>query len=311
MFRQVKCKQERLEMKKFNLSHLNTFFSFILIFALVAAIPGFSQNQVLSADELSQLIENEKNKISLDLDSMAKKYNIKEFEIISLNENISRLIDTVYNVSAVKSPVLSGQNKDEFSGLSDKDLIRAIKNKYGKHVDLGYKPAKVKMFGEIDNHNGIIRCVYTGRTVKSSYPANNDMNCEHTWPQSKGAVGAAKGDLHHLFPTDSKSNSRRSNYPFGYVKNIKWQEGGSKLCSSKVFEPRDDHKGNTARAMFYFAAVYSKAIDADQEKALKEWHLLDPVDQAEIDRNSAVEKYQKNRNPFIDMPELVSRISDF
>ena len=51
------------------------------------------------------------------------------------------------------------------------------------------------------------------------------MNTEHTWPQSKGATGAAKSDLHHLFPTDSKANSIRGNHPFGIVTGaVSWSD---------------------------------------------------------------------------------------
>ena len=41
---------------------------------------------------------------------------------------------------------------------------------------------------------------------------------------------------------------------------------------------------------------------------LKNWHVLDPVSQKEIDRNNAIYSIQQNRNPYIDYPELVSLI---
>jgi hypothetical protein len=46
---------------------------------------------------------------------------------------------------------------------------------------------------------------------------------------------------------------------------------------------------------------------------LLKWHRQDPVSEKEINRNNAVHKIQKNRNPFIDHPELVEFIwgSDF
>jgi hypothetical protein len=36
------------------------------------------------------------------------------------------------------------------------------------------------------------------------------------------------------------------------------------------------------------------------------WHEEDPVDEFEIQRNQVIYAYQRNRNPFIDYPELVS-----
>ena len=40
----------------------------------------------------------------------------------------------------------------------------------------------------------------------------------------------------------------------------------------------------------------------------KRWHLSDPVDQKERDRNEAVFQFQNNRNPFVDHPEFVEQI---
>ena len=61
----------------------------------------------------------------------------------------------------------------------------------------------------------------------------------------------------------------------------------------------------------------ARAIDADgcindrEEAILRQWHKEDPVDDLERTRNNRVEGYQGNRNPFIDRPELVDRISNF
>ncbi len=39
-----------------------------------------------------------------------------------------------------------------------------------------------------------------------------------------------------------------------------------------------------------------------------DWHREDPVSKKELVRNEAVYKHQKNRNPFIDYPELAEHI---
>ena len=41
---------------------------------------------------------------------------------------------------------------------------------------------------------------------------------------------------------------------------------------------------------------------------LLQWHIDDPVDDFERNRNNVIFGYQNNRNPFIDHPELVSYV---
>ena len=45
--------------------------------------------------------------------------------------------------------------------------------------------------------------------------------------------------------------------------------------------------------------------------ALRGWNLADPPDDLERGRNAAIEKLQNNRNPFVDRPDFVDRISDY
>jgi len=195
-----------------------------------------------------------------------------------------------------------------------------------KHEDLGYSRGRDIMFAEVDDldNDDVITGVYTNRQVArvtnrgTAYDQN--INTEHTWPKSKGASGGpAKSDLHHLFPTDVNANSARSSLPFGKVVNIKKTFGGSKLGTDaqgrNVFEPQDSHKGNLARALFYFYTVYGRRASLANFKAeepiLQEWHRMDPVDAAERGRNDAIFKYQHNRNPYIDHPEFVAAIGSF
>jgi endonuclease I len=199
----------------------------------------------------------------------------------------------------------------------DGELEKALHDYAAPHKAYGYTEAKKLIFTVIDNHDGKVKCVYTGREigVSGKVPSSSDMNIEHTWPQSKGAKGIAKSDMYHLFPTDSHANSIRGNFDFGKVVNVKWEENGAKFGTdaqgNKVFEPPDSHKGNVARAIFYFATVYGMKVPPAEEAVLKEWNHLDPVDVAERDRSDLIESYQNNRNPFVDDASLVDRISDF
>jgi deoxyribonuclease-1 len=208
-------------------------------------------------------------------------------------------------------------SEDPFQGLRDAALVKAIHDSSaGKHV-VSYSEARKIIFTNLDVHDGKLKDVYTGREISGGkLPSSSDMNVEHTWPQSKGATGTAKSDLHHLFPTDSKANSIRSSYPFGTVAKVQWSSpNGAKFGldaqGRKVFEPPDAHKGNVARAMFYFSSEYSKHIPPEEESVLREWNKLDAVDTAEMERNRRIATIQGNVNQFVEHSELADRISDF
>lgn len=210
-------------------------------------------------------------------------------------------------------------------GLIDEPLKSALKTWVSSpYTQLGYNTARDRMFETVDDYGGdTIECVYTGRKIKAvtrTEAQNQSFDTEHTWPQSMfGESEPMKSDLHHLFPTYSPANNARSNYPFGYVvSNITWQDGGSKLGrdagNNIVFEPRDKHKGNVARAMFYFVTRYQNwgsFLTLTQENTLRQFHNADTVDANERLRNDRVKQFQNNRNPFADHPELVSRIRAF
>lgn len=197
------------------------------------------------------------------------------------------------------------------ANLSNAALVRALRDLVGNHTSVTYRRAREILFLELDNLGGQVECVYTGRRKGvTSIPNSDDMNVEHSWPQSLGATGVAKSDLHHLFTTDSRANSERGSLPFGEVNGGDWAEGGSE-CDGSRFEVRPEQRGNTARALFYFAVRYGKAIDPRQEQVLRQWHLADPPDAGERRRNDGIQSIQHNRNPFVDRPEFVDQIADF
>lgn len=154
-------------------------------------------------------------------------------------------------------------------------------------------------------------------------PNHNKLNVEHTWPQSRFNKrknrAFQKADLHHLFPSDSKANGKRGNLSFFEFTRgsaatpgcIQSRYGVIDGTGKHGFEPPANHKGNVARALFYFSLRYDIRIKDYEEIILRQWNLLDPVDEQEISRNGLIEQIQGNRNPFIDDPELSDLISDF
>ena len=202
-------------------------------------------------------------------------------------------------------------------------------------------------------------CSWTYKSDQcGSYSSECDCyNREHSIPKSwYGDTKSGPGcDIFHLVPTDGKVNGMRSNYAFGEVSSASYTFDGAKLgssksititngntiagnegtsisCSaSKVFEPRDEYKGDFARgyfgAMIRWAGDHQSFTDGDGGKIfsssysagsfgltkygvalLMKWHRQDPVSQKEIDRNNGIQQTQGNRNPFIDYPYLAEFI---
>lgn len=223
----------------------------------------------------------------------------------------------------------SGKYKDFYQELTfnlyDEELKTALSNYVANHTSLGYKLARKKMFETIDDlGNDTIECVYTGRRIVASSIPNvyvDHFNTEHTWPQETfDSQEPMRSDLFNLYPTDEYANAKRANYPFGNVSsNIIWENGGSILGQNSfgqiVFEPRNHHKGNVARSIFYFIIRYQQNfgtyLDTIQEDVLRNWNAIDPVDERERRRNDSIAYYQVKRNPFIDHPEFVERIWKF
>jgi hypothetical protein len=210
-------------------------------------------------------------------------------------------------------------------GLYDEALKTAIRTYTSTgYVTLGYNIARDNMFATIDKYltNDTIECVYTGRRIRAvnrTEAQNQGFNTEHTYPQSFfSSADPMVSDIYHLYPTDNAPNNARGNYDFGIVvSNITYENGGSKLGQNSsgaiVFEPRDVHKGNVARSLFYFVVKYNTVspggfMDSLQEYVLRQWNVFDTVDNNEHLRNDRIAALEHVRNPFIDHPELIDRI---
>ncbi len=200
------------------------------------------------------------------------------------------------------------------------------------HVSVGYSQARKILFGDLhverDDSGTFVKDVYCGkkfhfRHIDDVSNMGSEVNIEHTWPQSKFTSQfdkeMQKSDLHHLFPTDSEANSRRGNFHFGNVpdRHNELRVHGcdiSKLGHENgemIFTPPVQHRGNVARAIFYFSIRYKIPVTASEEAILRQWHIDDPVNEEELKRHERVAELQKVRNPFIDYPQLVNHVSDF
>lgn len=75
--------------------------------------------------------------------------------------------------------------------------------------------------------------------------------------------------------------------------------------------PPDELQGQLARALFYASIQYHIPLPHELEDRLRVWHLMHPPTKWEERLNSLIEEKQGNRNPFIDHPALVERVSQF
>ena len=192
-------------------------------------------------------------------------------------------------LAALGAPPAAAQPQTAlYPGLSGPPLLGAVDADYSPARTLGYGPARDSLYAYEQRTDGELCGVYTRFCVQLTPGADpstdayqRGVNAEHTWPQSMGAADEpAKSDLHHLFPAKDNVNSSRSNHPYGEVPDAEadgWYRGAESRSTTPTvfvdewsekdnghpdpawsgrFEPRHDHKGDAARAVFYFRAVY-------------------------------------------------------
>lgn len=232
---------------------------------------------------------------------------------------------------------LNAQNQEVlFPNLEGTELMEAVVDAYKPIVVLTSANSKDTLFARVYAQNDSLPGIYTQHKVyldPSLDPTaaafmDNDpdgINTEHIYPKSKGAeFGNPTADMHHMAPSRIDVNAARGNLPFGDIPDgntTTWYyldqfqstiPGNSTIdqyseVSSNLFEPREAFKGDIARSIFYFYTMYRSQADiADpnffdlQREALCEWHVIDPVDEAEWNRTVLIGSYQQDKiNPFI------------
>jgi hypothetical protein len=158
----------------------------------------------------------------------------------------------------------------------------------------------------------------------------------------------ARSDMFNLFPSRIEVNSSRGNCPFNDIidsdteswfylnqqlniipsSNIDFYTEVDRdatypllsIAQQCAVEPQESKKGDIARVVFYFYTIYnstninSYVSYANEEffnymkSTLLLWHINDPVDEQEMDRNTKIETYQGNSNPFVLDSTLAQRM---
>jgi endonuclease I len=226
--------------------------------------------------------------------------------------------------------------------LYGNELRNQLHNLIDGHTIISYSNciSALKQSDKDVNNSNLIHLVYKNTSINNTnfaYDINNPVhlnywNREHIWAKSLGNFGPggsfenspAHTDLHNLKPSDMSINSDRSNKGFD---NGGTQHNEAVNCyyTNNSWEAPDNVKGDIARILFYMDIRYdgsnnepdlnlTEEIDTYPNpqigvlSTLLEWHINDPVDDFEENRNEVIYQWQNNRNPFIDHPEYVNLI---
>ena len=227
--------------------------------------------------------------------------------------------------------MINAQHVPVLEGLSGQELLNELKNQFRPNSTLGYNIARDTLFRNILAVNNELSCLYTDYTIPlnpDADPSDNafaqGINTEHIFPQSKGAENEPlRSNMYNLYPVRENVNSDRANDPYGEVADnvTQWwyhldikQKNKPTVDIDKysekgngVFEPQENRKGDIARSIMYFYSVYKPEADAadpnyfqSMTSAICAWHIADPVDSDEWNRNQLIATYQNDKsNPFI------------
>lgn len=191
--------------------------------------------------------------------------------------------------------------------------------------------------------NGV-RLIYRDIDIPANQ-ANTNLGWRrhHLWPLGRGWDESnvdALTDIYNKAPADSTVLVKKDDIREGAVTGNPLFFGicgtveNSTLCQSpatietpdssesdgKIFAPPSIHRGDVARAMFFFELRYQASlglsltdcppftnVEFGYLSELLRWHEDDPVSEDERFRNNrGCEQWQGNRNPFVDFPELVN-----
>lgn len=239
-------------------------------------------------------------------------------------------------------PLFAGYPAGYYNTLNGKcgdALLEAVKEMADGHKVISYGSKTWEAFRSTDVRtiDGVDYWwdMYSNNLVETSGHAS--LNIEHSvanswWGKTKND---AYKDIVHLNPSDADANNRKANYPLCELQTVTWDNGityvgipknGQGGGSGKGYEPTDEYKGDFARVFMYMFCTYDDISWADKtawmysmsggkavlqpwaQALLMDWSQNDAVSQKERDRNDGIYKEQRNRNPFIDFPDLADHI---
>lgn len=277
-----------------------------------------------------------------------------------MNKHLLSIIIALFIAQMTFADTIPAGYYNGTNGLQDAVLKDTLKNRIRKRDAITYGSGlghTWEVFYYSDrNEEGYCEDMYCDDWKKLDSPGAvaGGCNIEHSFAKSwwGGNTNDAYKDCYHLNPSNSTANSARSNYPLGVPEKDIKTSGSLRIgkihhdslnVDFSVFEPKDEYKGDFARAYFYMATCFGhdrfgnydeicskyKGWRVDnkdvgsrfamqnfdylefqpwERELLIQWHRQDPVSEKEIRRANAVNNFQHNRNPFIDYPYFAEYI---
>ena len=299
-------------------------------------IRGYSRNQTLSDPFKTLLDNNQIFKLYYDIKTVTVTYYYKgnvietkvfAFEAVltfpetendvigwslepqgnNINNDVILENDVVIYAITEEEEITYVGYYSVLEGVSDSNVLSTLRTLLSNYTYRNYDYARnlLQDSDEDPNNSNNIILVYNRASVLSRWDSGATWNREHVWPQSLLADTIQKADVHNLKPANPNINSTRGNNQFA-------DGSGSYGIVDGGFFPGEKDKGDIARIVMFMHVKYNLNISAvGKINILLRWHEQDPVDAFESNRNDVIYSDTKNRNPFIDYPDLAYRIFGF
>ncbi|MCW2254939.1 deoxyribonuclease-1 [Providencia alcalifaciens] len=112
-----------------------------------------------------------------------------------------------------------------------------------------------------------------------------------------------EADMYNLAPSIGEVNADRSNFSYGQLAdNAEYPYGQCRSrvdTKERIFEPRNEVKGQVARVYFYMHDRYNLSMSRQQQQLLMTWDKQYPPSQWEKQRDERIASIMGHHNPFV------------
>ena len=298
-----------------------------------------------SASVLIDIIDDEIDEGDEDL-MLSLDFQNENFILLN-NNQIIRVNDNDFIIADYGTPVnptyanvnnlFSENYYSNLNGLAGEDLIIALKEiisnpelvRAHSYSDIKEILKQADVNPENSNQVWLVYTEQARSKIDFQTTSSNigKWNREHTFPRSRGgfnnisadsnadgidqywqtsidSLRHANSDAHGIRASDGPENSSRGNKHYGDY------NGPTGNLNS--------FKGDVARSVLFLSLRYNglDIVDGFPDtvgqlgdlQTILSWNELDPVDDFEKNRNNIIYNWQNNRNPLIDLPEMVNYI---